>query len=132
MKRISSAWCSWLSCRASRKPTTVLRLRSSLFALCVELLHSGLVPGGVEYTPYALNYHSSGLVYGYGICDYGGGYYVCPRPGAPPSTRVTHRLRCTVLSRVARRAAATHKTRPARRGRRMAWASSASTSTPRV
>ncbi len=29
---------------------------------------SGLVGGDVEYTPYALNYYSSGLVEGYGVC----------------------------------------------------------------
>ena len=32
---------------------------------------SGLIPCDFEYTPYALSYQNSGLVYGYGICYYG-------------------------------------------------------------
>jgi hypothetical protein len=47
-------------------------IRYSPYALSYH--SSGLVPNGYEYTPYALNYRSSGLVYGYGVCDYGGGY----------------------------------------------------------
>jgi hypothetical protein len=47
-------------------------VRYSPYALSYH--SSGLVPCGVEYTPYALSYRHSGLVYGYGICSYGGGY----------------------------------------------------------
>ena len=53
-------------------------VRYSPYALSYH--SSGLVPCGVEYTPYAVSYHNSGLVYGYGICDYGGGYtYTFPK-----------------------------------------------------
>ncbi len=41
-------------------------VRYSPYALSYR--HSGLVYGGVDYTPYALSYPSSGLVPGYGVC----------------------------------------------------------------
>ncbi len=51
---------------------------------------SGLVPCGYEYTPYAFNYYNSGLVYGYGICDYGGYTYALPGVHHRPVTHVVH------------------------------------------
>ncbi len=70
-------------------------VRYSPYALSYH--SSGLVPCGVEYTPYAFSYHNSGLVYGYGICDYGGGYgYAIPGAHHRAVTHVVRRAPISV------------------------------------